>query len=208
MPVNLLSKSCLAGLRARERHEMTQMGVTTLNMLRPLLLILLLSGFSFLPPSSVARAEEPRTPLNSIKWREIGPWRGGRSSAVSGVPGQPLVYYMGASGGGVWKTTNGGASWTNLSDEQFHIGTIGAIAVAPSDPNVVYVGTGESPIRGVTTQQGDGAYRSTDAGKTWSRIGLDGTGQIARIRVHPDDSDTAWAAVQGHIWGQIGRAHV
>ncbi len=180
---------------------MTQMGVTTLNMLRPLLLILLLSGFSFLPPSSVARAEEPRTPLNSIKWREIGPWRGGRSSAVSGVPGQPLVYYMGASGGGVWKTTNGGASWTNLSDEQFHIGTIGAIAVAPSDPNVVYVGTGESPIRGVTTQQGDGAYRSTDAGKTWSRIGLDGTGQIARIRVHPDDSDTAWAAVQGHIWG-------
>ena len=108
---------------------------------------------------------------------------------------------MGATGGGVWKTENAGLSWTNISDEHFNVGTIGAIAVAGSDPNVIYVGTGEKSIRGVTTSHGDGMYKSTDAGKTWTHVGLPDAGQIARIKIHPDNPDVAYAAVQGQIWG-------
>jgi photosystem II stability/assembly factor-like uncharacterized protein len=136
-----------------------------------------------------------------LEWREIGPWRGGRVTAVSGVPGNDRLYYMGATGGGVWKTENAGISWQNISDDYFNVGTIGAIAVADSDVNVIYVGTGEAPIRGVTTSHGDGMYKSTDAGKTWEHIGLPEAGQIARIIVHPDDPDLVYVAVQGQIWG-------
>ncbi|MDP6994299.1 MAG: hypothetical protein QGF87_08075, partial [Woeseiaceae bacterium] len=136
-----------------------------------------------------------------LKWREIGPWRGGRVTAVTGVPGNDRLYYMGATGGGVWKTGNAGISWQNISDEYFGVGTIGAIAVADSDVNVIYVGTGEAPIRGVTTSHGDGMYKSTDAGATWEHIGLPDAGQIARIIVHPGDPDLVYVAVQGQIWG-------
>ena len=101
----------------------------------------------------------------ALEWRNIGPFRGGRVTAVAGHPDQPFVYYMGATGGGVWKTINGGVSWANVSDGFFNTGTIGAIAVAESDPNVIYVGTGESPVRGVSTSHGDGVYKSSDAGK-------------------------------------------
>ena len=101
-----------------------------------------------------------------LEWREIGPWRGGRVTAVTGVLSDDRTYYMGATGGGVWKTENAGNSWSNVSDGYFGVGTIGAIAVAESDENIVYVGTGEAPIRGVTTSHGDGMYKSTDAGKT------------------------------------------
>ena len=103
--------------------------------------------------------------FEGLGWRSIGPFRGGRVTAVAGVPGQPLVYYMGATGGGVWKTTNGGIEWAPITDGQVKTGSVGAIAVAPSDPNVVYVGMGESCIRG-NVSHGDGVYRSTDAGKT------------------------------------------
>ena len=144
----------------------------------------------------------PRTDaLNALQWREIGPWRGGRVTAVTGVPGQPMRYYMGATGGGLWTSNNGGTSWENLSDGHFRVGTIGAIAVAPSDPQVLYVGTGEAPIRGVTTSHGDGMWKSVDGGRNWTHIGLEQAGQIARIEVHPDDADTLWVAVQGQIWG-------
>jgi photosystem II stability/assembly factor-like uncharacterized protein len=139
--------------------------------------------------------------LDGLEWRNVGPWRGGRVTAVTGVPGQPLVYYMGATGGGVWKTENAGRTWTNLSDGFFEVGTIGAIAVAESDPNVIYVGTGEAPIRGVTTSHGDGVWKSTDGGRTWTHIGLEDSGQIANVRIHPDDPDVAWVGVQGQIWG-------
>ena len=138
--------------------------------------------------------------FEGLAWRSIGPFRGGRVSAVAGVPGQPLVYYMGATGGGVWKTTNAGIEWTPITDGQVKTGSVGAIAVAPSDPNVLYVGMGESCIRG-NVSHGDGVYRSTDAGKTWTHVGLRDTMQIGRIRVHPLDPDLVYVAALGHTWG-------
>jgi len=143
--------------------------------------------------------------MSSLKWREIGPWRGGRVTAVTGVPGNDRLYYMGATGGGVWKTVNAGISWENISDEDFNVGTIGAIGIAESDINVIYVGTGEAPIRGVTTSHGDGMYKSTDAGETWTHIGLDHAGQISRVIVHPNNPDLVYVAVQGQIWGPSER---
>jgi len=139
--------------------------------------------------------------FSALKWRQIGPWRGGRVTAVTGVPGNDRLYYMGAAGGGVWKTKNAGISWQNISDDFFSVGTIGALAVAESDNNIIYVGTGEAPIRGVTTSHGDGMYKSTDAGATWTHIGLPDAGQIARVIVHPKDPDLVYVSVQGQIWG-------
>ena len=138
--------------------------------------------------------------FDGLEYRHIGPWRGGRVTAVHGVPGNEQVYYMGATGGGVWKTTNAGHSWENISDGQIPVGTIGAIGVAPSDTNVIYIGTGEAPIRGVTTSQGEGLWKSTDAGETFAFMGLPKAGQIAKIQVHPSDPDTAYVAAQGQIW--------
>ena len=139
--------------------------------------------------------------LGAMQWRLVGPYRGGRVMTVAGVPGQPQLYYMGATGGGVWKTENAGITWENISDGYFDVGTIGALAIAPSDSNVIYVGTGEKSIRGVTTSHGDGVYKSTDAGATWSHVGLPDAGQISRIKIHPKDPDTAYVGVQGQIWG-------
>lgn len=139
--------------------------------------------------------------ISALEWREIGPWRGGRVTAVTGVRGNDQLYYMGAAGGGLWKTENAGISWKNISDDYFNVGTIGAIGIADSDPNVIYVGTGEAPIRGVTTSHGDGMYKSTDAGATWAHIGLPKAGQIARVIVHPEDPELVYVAVQGQIWG-------
>ncbi len=139
--------------------------------------------------------------LSALEWRLVGPYRGGRVTTVTGVPDNPQLYYMGATGGGVWKSENAGLSWNNISDDFFDVGTIGAIAVANSDPNVIYVGTGEKSIRGVTTSQGDGVYKSTDAGTTWKHIGLREAGQISRIRIHPTNPDIAYVGVQGRIWG-------
>ena len=139
--------------------------------------------------------------LKPLQYRSIGPYRGGRSAAVTGVASQPFVYYFGATGGGVWKSTDGGINWEPISDGSvFGTGSVGAIAVADSDPNVVYVGMGESPIRG-NVSHGDGVYKSTDAGKTWKRIGLEDTRQISRIRVHPKNPDLVYVAALGHVWG-------
>ncbi|MDH3989271.1 MAG: glycosyl hydrolase, partial [Gammaproteobacteria bacterium] len=170
-----------------------------INGLRLALAVLLAS----LTLSVPAAAQDTINPdlFDGLEWRDIGPWRGGRVTAVAGVPGNDRLYYMGATGGGVWKTKNAGISWENISDDFFNVGTIGAIAVAESDINVIYVGTGEAPIRGVTTSHGDGMYKSTDAGKSWTHIGLPEAGQIARIIVHPKDPDLVYAGVQGQIWG-------
>ena len=139
--------------------------------------------------------------IKALQYRSIGPYRGGRSAAVAGVPSQPFVFYYGATGGGVWKTTDGGINWESVSDGSvFGTGSVGAIAVADSDPNVIYVGMGESPIRG-NVSHGDGVYKSTDAGKTWKRIGLEDTRQIPRIRVHPKNPDLVYVAALGHVWG-------
>jgi len=139
--------------------------------------------------------------ISAMEWRLVGPFRGGRVTTVAGVPDNPQLYYMGATGGGVWKTENAGLTWENISDGFINVGTIGAIAVAESDHNVIYVGTGEKSIRGVTTSQGDGIYKSTDAGVTWVHIGLPKAGQISRIKIHPTNPDIAYVGVQGQIWG-------
>ncbi|MEK7381208.1 MAG: glycosyl hydrolase, partial [Gemmatimonadota bacterium] len=136
-----------------------------------------------------------------VKWRSIGPFRGGRSVASTGVVGDPKTYYMGTTGGGLWKTGNMGISWHNVSDGYFRTGSVGAVAVAPSDPNVVYVGMGEAAVRGVMTHSGDGVYRSTDAGKTWRSIGLEATRHIARIVVNPSNPDVVYVAAQGALYG-------
>ena len=138
---------------------------------------------------------------SGLEWRNIGPTRGGRSTTVAGVPGDDQTYYMGTVGGGVWKTTDAGISWANITDGFFNTGTIGAIAVAPSDVNVVYVGTGEAPIRGVMTSSGDGVYKSTDAGKTWTHIGLESSLHISKITVHPSNPDVLLVGVQGNPYG-------
>jgi len=152
---------------------------------------------------STAETEHPVDPAlySAMKWRNVGPHRGGRVVAVAGVPERPHLFYMGATGGGVWKTENAGASWSNISDGFFETGSIGAIAVAPSDPNVIYVGTGEGPIRGVTTSHGDGVYRSTDGGESWTHVGLAETRHIPAVRVHPTDPDRVYVAAQGNPWG-------
>lgn len=137
--------------------------------------------------------------FKNVKWRCIGPFRGGRSVCASGVVGQPQTYYMGTTGGGVWKTTNAGHHWKNISDGYFKTGSVGAVAVSESHPNVVYVGMGEHAPRGVMTSHGDGVYKTTDGGKTWKHLGLPATQHIARIVVHPDDPDVVYVAAQGAL---------
>lgn len=139
--------------------------------------------------------------FKSLKWRNIGPHRGGRAVTSSGVRGNDQVYYMGTTGGGVWKTVNAGQSWFNISDGYFTTGSIGAVAVADADPNVIYVGAGEHAPRGVMTSYGDGVYKSTDAGKTWKKIGLEQTRHISGIRIHPTNPDIVYVAAQGALHG-------
>ncbi len=176
-----------------------------------LILLFLVIAFAF--PAMAQRKKKNAQPLNLIstevdakaykglKFRNIGPFRGGRSVAVTGVKGNPLLYYMGSTGGGIWKTEDAGVSWKNISDGQLKTGSVGAIAVAPSDHNVIYVGMGEHPVRGVMTSFGDGIYKSTDAGKTWNNIGLPMTRHIAAIRIHPENPDVAYVAAQGAVHG-------
>src|SRR4051794_5882440 len=137
---------------------------------------------------------------DALRWRSIGPYRGGRVTAVAGIAGQPLVYYMGATGGGVWKTDDAGVTWRNVSDAFFKSGSVGAVAVAPSNADVVYAGMGEACLRG-NLSSGDGVYKSTDAGKTWSNVGLPDSSQIGRIRIHPTNADVVYVAAVGHPYG-------
>ena len=136
--------------------------------------------------------------LNTLKWREVGPFRGGRSVAVAGSAARPNEYYMGTTGGGVFKTLDGGQSWAPVTDKYFG-GTIGGIAVAPSNPDVVYVGGGEYALRG-NVSHGEGVWKSTDAGKTWTSLGLKLTRQISRVLVHPTNPDVVYVAAQGNVW--------
>ncbi|HYL05667.1 MAG TPA: glycosyl hydrolase [Thermoanaerobaculia bacterium] len=135
----------------------------------------------------------------ALRWREVGPYRGGRSAAVAGVASDRATYYFGGAGGGVWKSTDAGRSWRNVSDGTFG-GSIGAVAVAALDPNVIYAGTGEETVRG-NVSEGDGMWKSTDAGKTWKRAGLPDSRHITRIRIHPRNPDLVYAAVLGHLFG-------
>nr|MDQ2828267.1 glycosyl hydrolase [Chloroflexota bacterium] len=134
------------------------------------------------------------------RWRMIGPHRGGRVVAVAGDPRDPMTFYFGGCAGGVWKTTDGGTYWDNISDGFFNTAAIGALAVSDSDPNVIYAGTGESTIRG-NVSHGDGVYKSTDGGQTWANVGLGDTRHIAKIRVHPHNPDLVYVAALGHAWG-------
>lgn len=138
--------------------------------------------------------------LGSLVFRELGPFRGGRVTTVTGVRSEPHTFYFGATGGGVWRTRSGGQTWENISDGGIEIGSIGAVAVAPSDPDVLYVGTGSDAIRG-NVSTGRGAYRSADGGENWTYLGLREAGQIGRIRVHPSNPDVAFLAATGHPFG-------
>lgn len=136
----------------------------------------------------------------TLQWRFVGPYRGGRVTTVTGVEGRPRIYYLGATGGGVWKTEDAGITWSCVSDGFFKTGSIGAIAVAPSDPNVVYAGTGEACLRN-NLSSGDGVYRTVDAGRTWVNIGLKDSAQIGQIRVDPRDPNRVYVAAVGHPFG-------
>ncbi len=137
--------------------------------------------------------------LEGLEWREIGPYRGGRSAAVAGIPQDRETFYFGSTGGGVWKTENGGGHWKNISDGFFG-GSIGAVAVSSWDPNVIYVGTGEKTVRG-NVSMGNGMWKSTDAGRSWTHIGLSDSRHIPRVRIHPQNPDIVYAAVLGHLFG-------
>ncbi len=157
-----------------------------------LLLFLLSSCFS-------ALAQEQTTEKLPLKYRNIGPFRGGRSVTATGVVNDPLTYYFGSTGGGVWKTSDAGQHWENISDGYFETGSVGAVAVSESNSNIVYVGMGEHAPRGVMTSYGDGVYKSTDAGKTWKKLGLEKTQHISRIQIHPTNPDIVYVAAQGAL---------
>src|SRR5438309_283434 len=155
-------------------------------------LLVLLSGFAF------SRQLDPNL-YNGLRWRMIGPHRGGRTIAVSGIESQPNTYYFGGVGGGVWKTVNGGITWEPIFDGQ-PIGSIGALAVAQSNPNVIYVGTGEADFRSDLTY-GNGVYKTTDGGKTWNHIGLTASQHISRIVTDPRNPDVVFVAAMGSAYG-------
>ena len=138
--------------------------------------------------------------LQSLEWRLVGPFRGGRVPAVVGHPSEPATFFFGACAGGVWKTTDGGQYWENVSDGYFKTSAVGALAIAESDPNVIYAGMGETQIRG-NVSHGDGVYKSTDGGASWSHCGLADTHAIGAIRVHPTNPDLVYVAALGHVWG-------
>ncbi len=151
--------------------------------------------FSYSPTQSQNINEDQ---YKALEYRLVGPFRGGRSAAVTGVPGQPNLYYFGATGGGIWKTTDGGREWENISDGYFG-GSMGAISVSKSDPNVIYVGGGEKTVRG-NVSSGYGMWKSVDAGKTWKSLGLEKSRHIPRIAIHPTNHDIVYAGVMGNLY--------
>jgi len=168
-----------------------------------LLAILLLA----LPSQAQRKKKKNLTPVfngydesmyDAMQWRNVGPFRGGRSAAVTGVAGKPNLYYFGATGGGVWRTKDGGRNWENISDGFFG-GSVGAIAVSESDPNVIYVGGGEVTVRG-NVSHGYGVWKSVDAGKNWVSLGLEKTRHIPRIRIHPTNPDIVYVASMGNLY--------
>ncbi len=160
--------------------------------------------FSFVAVEAQKKTASPQTVsidhtlYSGIRWREVGPYRGGRSCTVTGVPGNPNLYYFGTVGGGVWRTKDAGQSYENITDKYFG-GTIGAVAVAESDPNVIYVGEGEQTLRN-NVSSGWGVWKSTDAGATWKHIGLSDSRHISRIRIHPKNPEVVYVAAMGNLW--------
>src|SRR5688572_3354902 len=148
------------------------------------------------PPAAGAESRA----FQDLRWRNVGPTRGGRVTAIAGVRTQPCTYYMGATGGGVWKTETCGADWTPISDGQIETGSIGSIDVAESNPSIVWVGTGSAAIRS-NVIIGRGVYKSVDAGRTWQFMGLRDAGQIGSIAVHPTNPDIVWLAALGSPFG-------
>jgi photosystem II stability/assembly factor-like uncharacterized protein len=179
--------------------------ITLFKMIRYLFLLAgLLPAFCNLNAQTQkdSAANDLNTWFKPVKWRNIGPFRGGRSVAACGVVDDIYTYYMGTTGGGLWKTTDMGINWSNISDGFFKTGSVGAVAVAENDPSVVYVGMGEHAVRGVMTHHGDGVYKSTDAGKTWKKTGLDLTQHIARIVIDPKDPNIVFVAAQGALYSK------
>src|SRR5512147_2376916 len=165
------------------------------NMLRNVLRPLLTFAVLITAIASLQAAVDPML-FQDLRWRLIGPFRGGRVLAVTGVPGEPEHFYFGSVNGGVWETRDAGRTWQPIFDSQ-PIGSIGAIAVAPSNPDVLYVGSGEADMRS-DIAQGDGMYKSIDAGKTCTKIGLADSQQIGRVLIHPSDPNTVYVAALGH----------
>jgi photosystem II stability/assembly factor-like uncharacterized protein len=178
-----------------EEVSMTKVARLSLSALAVLSAALTLAG-----PQPGAAQPYDGALLNNLEFRNIGPFHGGRATTGVGVPGDKLTYYMGSTGGGVWKTTDGGETWNNVSDKVFNTGSIGDIAVYAGDPKILYVGTGEAPVRGQMSSYGDGVYKSTDAGKTWTHIGLDKTMQISRVVINPTNPNIVYVAAQGNRW--------
>ena len=185
-----------------EVRSLPGVSMTHTRLFRSVALALALSApfiIALLPRVFAQQGRVDASLYSSLRWRLIGPFRGGRVNGVSGVPGQPNTFYMGSVGGGVWKTTNAGRTWLPIFDSQ-PVASIGSVAVAYSNPNVVYVGTGEGDMRSQISY-GNGMYKSTDAGKTWTHIGLDNTRQIGRVVVDPKNPDVAFVAAIGHAYG-------
>ncbi len=163
---------------------------------RVLALAALVSPSTFPEATTAQEVASVEDVFRDLNYRSVGPSRGGRVTAVAGHPSHPFTFYMGATGGGVWKTEDYGTTWYPISDGYFETGSIGSIRVAPSDPEIVYVGTGSDGIRS-NVIVGRGVYRSDDAGQTWERVGLVEMGQIAAVEVHPTNPDIAYAAALG-----------
>ena len=159
-------------------------------------------AFLLLTLSSIQHsvAQSVDTTLKGMNWRNIGPNRGGRSLGIAGSSKNKYEYYFGAVGGGLWKTTDGGLNWKPVTDGQITSSSVGAVAVAASNPDIIYIGTGETAFRG-NIMQGDGVYKSTDAGKTWKNIGLKNTQSISRVRIHPSNPDIVYVSALGHAFG-------
>jgi photosystem II stability/assembly factor-like uncharacterized protein len=161
---------------------------------------LIAAALSLAPCIAHAQDENPASPYAALKFRQVGPFRGGRVGAVTGVQSQPLTFYFGATGGGIFKTTDGGIHWLPIADKHLKLGSVGAIAVSDSDPNIVYAGMGEGDLRG-NASHGDGVYKSTDAGHTWTHVGLTDTQQIGALRIDPKNPDIVFVAAMGHQSG-------
>ncbi len=173
------------------------MGLSSKDTAPTLLVILFAFAAAGVVLSEDARAQGfPEELYDALEWESIGPNRGGRSTAVAGTDVRPLEFFFGATGGGLWKTTDGGTTWEPVTDGKIGSASVGAVAVCPADADVVYVGTGETQLRG-NIQQGDGVYRSGDGGETWAFVGLKETQNVARIRIHPEDCNTVWVAAFG-----------
>jgi photosystem II stability/assembly factor-like uncharacterized protein len=173
--------------------------------MRRLLMLMLVSALFIYSADAQKKKKKPSNTVtydeslyDGVKWRLVGPHRGGRAGTVTGVTGNRNLYYMGTAGGGVWKTEDAGNTWECISDGYFG-GSIGAVAVSASDPNVIYVGEGEQTLRG-NVSSGWGVWKSTDAGKTWTFLGLKGTEHISRIRIHPTNPDIVYVAAIGNLW--------